>query len=205
MMRAIKSSLAIQLLRIATEKIARAKGAARYIVEVEQAENRAQIFRLAVDFDSHEGSTRTEATHLAMLEWMDKKLKYMPSDPKQEALENIKEETMLAELIEKYKRPYIEAGYAEGMSRGREQGLSEGITIGESRGETRGMLSIINDMLEQKFGPIPASWELCLAMLTEPAQLMEIYRKLSKANTQDEANGILKNLPHAVNPDSDAS
>lgn len=159
--------------RIARERLDKAKGAAGYIIKVEQAENREQIFRLAVDFDSQDGLTKAEATQLAMLEWMDKKIKHLPVTLQQGNLSTAKEETMLAELIEKYKRPYINEGIA--------------------KGQAEGMICLIKERLTEKFGTVPAKWELAIGKLTDTTQLLETYRKLSKATTPIEVDEVLKN------------
>lgn len=83
---------------------------------------------------------------------------------------------MLVELLEKYRKPYIDKGYAQG----------------KIAGEVQGMAAIIKEMLIQKFGSMHPDWDLAISNLDDPKKVMDLYRLLSSTKNQDEVNKALK-------------
>ncbi len=93
---------------------------------------------------------------------------------------------MLAELIAKHKKQYIDEGLAVGEARGLEEGLMRGLEQGLARGETNGMRRILKDMLGDRFGEIPSTWDSAIASLNEPASLAKLTRSVYQVGSPAE-------------------
>ena len=177
--------------RVPEEAIRNAAGEAAYVMRVEQAKAWDEIFGIAVDFEARVNGEDFASTRMAMIEWIERKMRHSGFPDQENGLFGPKEESMLAELIEKYKKPYIEQGFALGHAEGEAIGLERGEAIGLAQGETKGLRRILKDMLADRFGEIPASWEMRISDLNEPEILTKLTRSVYRVDSPDEFAELL--------------
>ena len=120
--------------RISSQDVRKAKGGASYIVRVEQDNNKERIVEIAVDFDRNSQDTELSNVKQTMFEWMDNKIKQFIKNTHNNNEMLTEEENMLAELIAKYKQPYVDEGYTAGRHDGYTLGKDEGYQLGKDAG-----------------------------------------------------------------------
>lgn len=164
---------------IPSEIVEAAGSEAGYILKVEQATTKEKIFHIAVEFDSRAWSEEFASTQLTMLEWMDRRIKQLAPHAPEPGDGNTLEETMLAELIAKYKKPYIEEGFAMGRAEGRLEG------------EAEGMRYLMKNLLMERFGPLPPEWESIISKIHDVNVVKLLGKAAYRVNSLDEFGEIL--------------
>lgn len=174
----------IDVKRIPQKLLINAKGDAAYMVRVEQANSSIEIFKIAIDFEKMSIPRVDNNFQTSMLEWMDKKIRQIDPTWCSDSEGISKEEVMLAELIAKYKQPYVE----EGFSLGKAEGYSDGYSVGE----TGGMHCIIKDILADKFGKISDSWDAAVSRIKDPAILRKLSVSISHISSPEDVDVLLR-------------
>ena len=173
--------------RVPREALERAEGGAAYVLRVEQARELGDIFKIAVDFDARIWGENFSSTHIAMLEWMEQKMRRMSpgwETGKTEAF--AREESMLAELIARHKQRYIDEGFARGEAKG--------FALGVAQGEACGMRTLVRSMLRERFGALPEAWDAAIDSMHDPEVMGRLSGAIYRVKNADEFDRLLKKL-----------
>lgn len=97
---------------------------------------------------------------------------------------------MLQKRREKFKSiidVWVERGIKQGVKQGIKQGIQQGLIINTQ--------DLIIEALEERFGPIPASWKERIKKIEDLEYLKKLHRAAVKVNTLKEMELLLKNSP----------
>lgn len=180
--------------RVPESVLQKAHGPAAYVVRTEQAESCGELIDIAVAFDAKMGSGSFSYGSVEILEWMDRKYRLLEREGKNNSqLQEELEESMLIELINKYKKPFVDQGKAEGLAEGKALGFAEGRAEGRAEGVAEGSRLIVWRLLTERFGSLPAALEGAIGSIRDPDRLLTLSSAVYKVRSLDEFEALLRN------------
>lgn len=118
----------------------------------------------------------------------------LPDDLDKALWEDVKktEEGQQMRYVSSFERILMDQGFKKGLEQGIEQGIERGIEQGIERGITRGEAKLIERLLQQRFGDLPAWARQRLSLASES----ELTAWADVVLTADSLESILGSSPH---------
>jgi len=146
--------------------------------------------QLLLDLHRHGWNRRTAFDLYKILDWMMR----LPDDLDKALWEDVKktEEGQQMRYVSSFERILMDQGFKKGLEQGIERGIEQGIEQGIERGITRGEAKLIERLLQQRFGDLPAWARQRLSLASES----ELTAWADVVLTADSLESILGSSPH---------